>query len=36
MNTKALKEAEKKFFRRYPGGFRHPDMIESGKKHRME
>ncbi len=36
MNTKALKDAEKKFLKTYPGGFTHPDMIAIGKKHKME
>ena len=36
MNTKALKEAEAKFLKRYPGGFRHPELVELGKKHMME
>ena len=36
MNTKALKAAEKRFLKRYPGGFAHPDMVLIGKKHKME
>lgn len=36
MNTKALKDAERKILKRYPGGFNHPDMIAIGKKHKME
>ncbi len=36
MNTKVLKDAERKFLKRYPGGFTHPDMIAIGKKHKME
>ena len=36
MNTKVLKEAEKTFLKKYPGGFRHPTLLELGKKHKME
>ncbi len=36
MNIKALKEAEKKFLKKYPGGFTHPEMVALGKKHKME
>jgi hypothetical protein len=36
VNIKALKDAEATFLKQYPGGFRHPEMIELGKKHRME
>ncbi|MFT5317156.1 MAG: hypothetical protein ACI8RA_000399 [Chlamydiales bacterium] len=36
MNFKALKDAEKKFLSRYPGGFNHPEMIEIGKKHKID
>ena len=36
MNATALKEAERKFLKRYPGGFTHPDMMAIGKKHKME
>ena len=32
MNVKALKEAQKKFLKKYPGGFSHPQMLEIGKK----
>ncbi|MBN4072309.1 hypothetical protein JYU03_00140 [bacterium AH-315-F03] len=35
MNTKALKDAEKRFLKRYPGGFTHPEIVEIGKKHKM-
>lgn len=27
MNLKKLKQAEKTFFQRYPGGFNHPDIV---------
>jgi hypothetical protein len=36
MNLKKLKQAEADFLFRYPGGFNHPDMIEVGKRHRMD
>jgi hypothetical protein len=36
VNTKALKEAEATFLKQYPGGFRHPELVELGKKHMME
>ena len=36
MNINALKAAEKSFLNKYPGGFRHPDLVEIGKKHKME
>jgi len=36
MNTKTLKAAERKFLLQYPGGFKHPEMVELGKKHKME
>ncbi len=36
MNMKALKDAERIFLKRYPGGFTHPDMVAIGKKHKME
>ncbi len=36
MNLKKLKQAEEAFFNRYPGGFENPDMIEIGKKHKMD
>lgn len=34
MNIKALKAAEKKFLKKYPGGFEHPEMVEVVKKHK--
>jgi hypothetical protein len=36
VNVKKLKEAEKSFFERYPGGFQHPLMLEIIKKHKPE
>ncbi len=36
MNMNALKAAEKSFLNKYPGGFRHPDLVDIGKKHKME
>ncbi len=33
---KTLKEAEKHFLTKYPGGFNHPEMAALGKKHKME
>lgn len=36
MNTKRLKEAEKKFLKRYPGGFAHPEMEKIAEKHKPE
>jgi hypothetical protein len=36
VNTKALKEAEARFLKMYPGGFRHPELVELGKKHMMK
>ena len=36
MNTKKLKEAEKNFLKKFPGGFTHPEMVAIGKKHKME
>ncbi len=36
MNLKKLKQAEKAFLKEYPGGFNHPDMVDLGKKHKME
>lgn len=35
MNIDALKAAERAFLREFPGGFRHPDLVEVGKKHKM-
>jgi len=36
MNRIRLKEAEKKFMDRYPGGFTHPEMQELARKHKSE
>ena len=36
MNIQKLKSAEAAFLERYPGGFEHPDMVEIGKKHKMD
>lgn len=36
MNKTRLKEAEKRFFTRYPGGFSDPLMLEIAKKHKVE
>jgi hypothetical protein len=36
MNTEKLKQAEKNFLNRYPGGFTHPEMMEISKKHKPE
>ena len=36
MNIKRLKEAEKKFLKKYPGGFGHPEMERLAKKHQPE
>ncbi|MCB0413595.1 MAG: hypothetical protein KDD50_04640 [Bdellovibrionales bacterium] len=36
MNLRALKAAEKEFLKMYPGGFKHPEMVEIGKKHKMD
>src|SRR5210317_1543108 len=36
MNIDKLKSAEAAFLKRYPGGFEHPDMIEMGRKHKMD
>ena len=36
MNLKKLQEAQRSFFKKYPGGFSHPDMVAIGKKHKME
>ena len=35
MNIKKLKTAERKFLKKYPGGFNHPEMLEIAKKHNM-
>ena len=36
MNLSKLKEAEANFLQRYPDGFAHPDMVEIGKKHKID
>jgi hypothetical protein len=36
MNLKKLKQAEKDFIKKYPGGFKHPRMQEIGKAHKMD
>lgn len=36
MNFKKLKEVEKAFLKKYPGGFEHPAMVEIGKKHKKD
>lgn len=36
MNIDKLKKAEMDFMTRYPGGFENPEMIEMGKKHKMQ
>ncbi|WP_320827687.1 hypothetical protein [Reinekea sp.] len=36
MNIDALLQAETHFFQRYPGGFAHPDLLVTLKKHRVE
>ena len=36
MNLQKLKQAETEFLDRYPGGFKHPDMVAIGKKHKMD
>ena len=36
MNLKALKAAEQRFLKKYPGGFGHPEMLALGKKHKLE
>lgn len=36
MNKAKLKEAEERFFMRFPGGFSHPQMLEIAKKHKVE
>lgn len=36
MNRAKLKEAEERFFTRYPGGFSNPLMLEIAKKHKVE
>ncbi|MBN2655639.1 MAG: hypothetical protein JXR86_01160 [Spirochaetales bacterium] len=36
MNVQKLKEAERLFLSRYPGGFGNPEMIEISRKHKPE
>lgn len=36
MNIKRLRQAEKEFLNRYPGGFEHPEMLELAKKHKKD
>ncbi len=36
MNIANLRKAERAFLERYPAGFESPEMVEVGKKHRME
>ncbi|MFO2972478.1 hypothetical protein SCO12_13580 [Legionella pneumophila serogroup 10] len=36
MDIKRLKKAASDFLERYPGRFYHPEMIEIGKKHKMD
>ena len=36
MNLVRLKEAEERFFMRYPGGFSNPLMLEVAKRHKVE
>lgn len=36
MNLQKLKEAEGFFLRKYPGGFSDPELVEIGKKHKMD
>jgi hypothetical protein len=36
MNLQKLKQAEKSFFDRYPGGFDHPEMIAIRKVHKLD
>lgn len=36
MNRIKLKEAEERFYRKYPGGFSNPLMLEIAKKHKVE
>ena len=36
MNLERLYTAQTVFLDRYPGGFAHPDMVEIGKKHRVD
>ncbi|USD67191.1 hypothetical protein [Vibrio sp. SCSIO 43136] len=36
MNKSRLDAAERQFLTRYPGGFMHPEMVDLGKKHKMD
>lgn len=36
MNVKTLRVAEEKFMMMYPGGFNNPEMVEIGKKHKVD
>ncbi len=36
MNEQKLRQAEKAFFDRYPGGFDHPEMIAIRKQHKLD
>ncbi len=36
MNVEVLKAAEKRFLKKHPGGFAHPDMLETGKRFKMD
>ncbi len=36
MNLKRLKEAETEFLEKYPGGFKHPEMVKIAKKHKKD
>lgn len=36
MNVETLKEAEEKFMMMYPEGFKHPEMVAIGEKHKVE
>ena len=36
MNKRRLKEAEKKFLKKYPGGFGHPEMEKLANKHKHD
>jgi len=36
VNTQALKHAEQAFLKKYPEGFKHPELAALGKKHKMD
>ncbi|VAV83610.1 hypothetical protein MNBD_DELTA01-2121 [hydrothermal vent metagenome] len=36
MNMEKLKDAKDDFMKKYPGGFKHPVIVEIGKKHKMD